>query len=157
MQFLTLTIELFINAQIWILLLWTGYQQCTEQNTQSFFNPLNAELNPIRHLLALVGARHIVHVSRIRVNPLNAELNPSRHLLALVGARHIVHVSRIRVKYPLPEWLDSLWHASSKLSIPEVTVSVKHAACFICLIINVTYSVSHNKIPIRCYSRSWLQ
>ena len=25
-------------------------------------------LNPIRHLLALVGARHIVHVSRIRVN-----------------------------------------------------------------------------------------
>ena len=34
----------------------------------SDFNPLNAELNPIRHLLALVGARHIVHVSRIRVN-----------------------------------------------------------------------------------------
>ena len=32
------------------------------------FNPLNAELNPIRHLLALVGARHIVHVSRIWVN-----------------------------------------------------------------------------------------
>jgi hypothetical protein len=31
-------------------------------------NPLNAELNPTRHLLALVGARHIVHVSRIRVN-----------------------------------------------------------------------------------------
>ena len=30
-------------------------------------NPLNAELNPIRHLLALVGARHIVHVSWIRV------------------------------------------------------------------------------------------
>ena len=28
-------------------------------------NPLNAELNPIRHLLALVGARHIVHDSRI--------------------------------------------------------------------------------------------
>jgi hypothetical protein len=32
------------------------------------FNPLNAELNPIRHLLALAGARHFVHVSRIRVN-----------------------------------------------------------------------------------------
>ena len=31
-------------------------------------NPLNAELKLIRHLLALVGARHIVHVSRIRVN-----------------------------------------------------------------------------------------
>ena len=33
------------------------------------------------------------------VNPLNAELNPIRHLLTLVGARHIVHVSRIRVKH----------------------------------------------------------
>ena len=32
------------------------------------FNPLNAELNPIRHLLALVVGRHIVHISRIRVN-----------------------------------------------------------------------------------------
>ena len=31
-------------------------------------NPLNAELNPIRHLLALVRARHIVHVSRMSVN-----------------------------------------------------------------------------------------
>ena len=29
------------------------------------FNTLNADLNPIRHLLALIGARHIVHVSRI--------------------------------------------------------------------------------------------
>ena len=32
-----------------------------------FLNPLNAELNPIRHLLTLVGARHLVHVSGIRV------------------------------------------------------------------------------------------
>ena len=39
------------------------------QYPQSPFNPLNAELNPIRHLLALVGARHTVHVSRIRVKP----------------------------------------------------------------------------------------
>ena len=29
------------------------------------FNPLNAELNPVCHLLALVGAHHILHV---RVN-----------------------------------------------------------------------------------------
>jgi hypothetical protein len=31
------------------------------------FNPLNAELNPICHLLAL-WAHHILHISRIRVN-----------------------------------------------------------------------------------------
>jgi hypothetical protein len=32
------------------------------------------------------------------VNPLNTKLNPICHLLALLGAHHILHVSRIRVK-----------------------------------------------------------
>jgi len=39
-----------------------------QNNVQYLFNPLNAELNPICHLLALLGAHHILHVSRIRVN-----------------------------------------------------------------------------------------
>ena len=30
--------------------------------------PLNAELNPIRHLLALVAAHYILYVSSVRVN-----------------------------------------------------------------------------------------
>jgi len=34
----------------------------------SQFNPLNAELNPIYNLLALLGAHYTLHVSRIRVN-----------------------------------------------------------------------------------------
>ena len=32
------------------------------------------------------------------INPLNAELNPTCHLLTLLEAHHILHVSRIRVK-----------------------------------------------------------
>jgi len=32
------------------------------------FNPLNAELNPICPLLALLGAQHILHISGLRVN-----------------------------------------------------------------------------------------
>jgi hypothetical protein len=32
-------------------------------------NSLNSELNPIYHLLALLGYHHILHVSRIRVKP----------------------------------------------------------------------------------------
>jgi len=32
------------------------------------------------------------------INPLNAELNPICYLLALLGAHHFLHVSRIRVK-----------------------------------------------------------
>jgi hypothetical protein len=38
------------------------------QNTHFMFNPLNTEWNPICHLLALLAAHHILHVSRIRVN-----------------------------------------------------------------------------------------
>jgi hypothetical protein len=34
----------------------------------SHINPLNAELNPICHLPALLGAHHIFHVSGLRVN-----------------------------------------------------------------------------------------
>jgi hypothetical protein len=37
-------------------------------NNNTSFSPLNAQLNPICHLLALLGAHHILHVSRIRVN-----------------------------------------------------------------------------------------
>jgi len=36
----------------------------------SFFNTLNAELNPICYLLALLGAHHFPHVSRIRAKSL---------------------------------------------------------------------------------------
>jgi len=34
----------------------------------SVLNPLNAKLNPICHLLALLGAHPILHVSRVRLN-----------------------------------------------------------------------------------------
>jgi len=36
--------------------------------TLYMIKPLNAELNPIYHLLALLGAHHIFHVSGLRVN-----------------------------------------------------------------------------------------
>ena len=35
-----------------------------------YFDPLNAELNPICYLLVLLGAHHFLHVSRIRVKSL---------------------------------------------------------------------------------------
>jgi hypothetical protein len=38
-----------------------------------YINPLNAQLNPIYHLLALLGAHHILHISRMGVNPLSDE------------------------------------------------------------------------------------
>ena len=91
------------------------------------FNPLNAELNRICHLLALLGAHHIFHVSRVSVkghfNPLNAQLNPICHLLALLGAHHILHVSRIRVKghfNPLNAQLNPICHLKALLGAHHI-------------------------------------
>ena len=38
------------------------------------FNPVNPEFNPICYLLALLGAHHFLHVSRIRVKLLTFRL-----------------------------------------------------------------------------------
>jgi len=45
----------------------TGRQGRRRRKLLDDLNPLNAELNPICHLLALLGAHLILHVSRIRV------------------------------------------------------------------------------------------
>jgi len=50
-------------------------------------NPLNAELNPICHLLALLGAHHILHVSRIRVN-----IRLSVNIFNKSGGNHFLHL-----------------------------------------------------------------
>jgi hypothetical protein len=46
-------------------------------HTLYIFNPLNAKLNSIYHLLALLGANHIFHISKVRV----------RHLLVVVHSK----------------------------------------------------------------------
>ena len=50
-----------IHIILWLILLW-------------LINPLNAELNPICYLLALLGAHHFLHVSRISVKSLTLRL-----------------------------------------------------------------------------------
>jgi hypothetical protein len=40
----------------------------------------------------------VLYIGRTVLNPLNAELNHICHLLALLGAHYILNVSRIRVK-----------------------------------------------------------
>ena len=54
-------------------------------------NPLNAELNPICYLLALLRAHNFLHVSRIRVKSLTLRLLMS--YMYIYGA-HILDVSR---------------------------------------------------------------
>ena len=55
----------------------------------SLLNPLNAELNPICCLLALLGAHHFLHVSRIRVKSLTLRL-----LMSYIYEALILDVSR---------------------------------------------------------------
>ena len=48
-----------------------------------------------------IGAPYMYDISNLRVNSLNAKVNPICSLLALLGAHPILHVSRIRVNpYP---------------------------------------------------------
>jgi hypothetical protein len=52
---------------VFIYLCLFGEDQQSLHTIVSNFNPLNAELNPIYHLMALLGAHHILHVSGLRV------------------------------------------------------------------------------------------
>ena len=46
----------------------------TARGTDWVFNPLNVELNPICHLVTLIGVHHFLHLSRIRVKSLTLRL-----------------------------------------------------------------------------------
>jgi len=70
-------------------------------NHIKIFSPLNAKLKPICHLLTLLGAHHILHVSRIRVNGVPVSLRtsdsiqnmndaPKWHLACVVGSRCVL-------------------------------------------------------------------
>jgi hypothetical protein len=56
----------------------------------SDFNPLNAELDPICHLLALLAAHPILHVSRIRVKVVKG----ADHVLSLLEPENEKVLSR---------------------------------------------------------------
>jgi len=59
------------------------------EQDRNIFNPLKPELNPICYLLALLGAHHFLHVSRIRVKLLTFRL-----LMSYIYAAPILDVSR---------------------------------------------------------------
>jgi len=81
----------------------------------SSFNPLNAELNPICHLLALL-AHHILHVSRVRVNSYNHHFPVNQHILYCSDISLIHHLeywftmlSDSRPTYPIQGVLQGMW------------------------------------------------
>jgi hypothetical protein len=56
------------------------HNNVAQQWSARLFNPVNAESNPICHLLTLLGAHHILHVSRIRVKDMRTYIKWSGSL-----------------------------------------------------------------------------
>jgi len=54
--------------------------------------------NIISHVYENSTCLRAATIGKIQINPLKPELNPICYLLALLGAHHFLHVSRIRVK-----------------------------------------------------------
>jgi hypothetical protein len=63
-------INLYVRASVYV------FHVTKNDRRMGHFNPLNAELNPICHLLILLGAHHILHVSRVRVKQGNDDSLP---------------------------------------------------------------------------------
>jgi len=64
---------------------------------------------------------------RITINPLNAELNPICYLLALLGAHHFLHVSRIRVKLLTFRLLMSYTYGAPILDVSRSHTTTHHS------------------------------
>jgi len=63
------------NSKVWFNSVDTKKNvSFAKSSSRAVINPLNAELNPIWYLLALLGAHHFLHVSRIRVKSLTLRL-----------------------------------------------------------------------------------
>ena len=62
------------HPQAAVLYLWLDTLSGGTGHEIFLFNPLKPKLNPICYLLALLGAHHFLHVSRIRVKLLTFRL-----------------------------------------------------------------------------------
>jgi len=77
-----------------------------------------------------------------RINPLNAELNPICHLLVLLGAHHILHVSRIRVKYVFWISVLCLWTGQSEFIALFMVLNVWIDPSFIFESLTLNFSIA---------------
>ena len=57
-----------------VTIIYKNNTKCKKMQRFLNINPLNPKLNPICYLLALLGAHHFFHVSRIRVKLLTLRL-----------------------------------------------------------------------------------
>jgi len=77
---------------------------------------------------AVPSQPHCTSLVQTQVNPLNRELNPICCLLALLGANHFLHVSRIKVKSLTPRLLMSYtgWNRRNVPDFGRVFLMLKY-------------------------------
>jgi hypothetical protein len=108
-----------ITVTVSILMLWSaGFS-----SRRIEFNPLNDQLNHICHFLTLLGAHHILHVSRIRFKYQQLKLGPIGcpkmseriyHSTVVISRKMWVHCTAIkhrgvRVRNPSLRWIHWMW------------------------------------------------
>jgi len=69
---------------------------------------------------------NLVSTTGFQINPLNPELNPTCYLLALLGAHHFLHVSRIRVKSLILRLLMSYIYGAPILDVSGSHTTTQH-------------------------------
>jgi len=77
-----------VLSQIWSIL-FNVYWSLYVATTRFSIKPLNAKLNPICHLLALLRAHHILHVSTIRVIGKKGKATPLQARTGPEGSRRL--------------------------------------------------------------------
>ena len=85
-------------------------------------NPLNVELNPVRHLLALVGAHQFVHVIRVRVKLNSLFRNYANRWIEIRSAFYLSdsHINIVTCRHTFPRHL----HGDAKTQTASIfTVS----------------------------------
>ena len=87
------------------------------------FKGLNAELNPICHLLALLGAHHILHVSRIRVKEhLYYVTSRQMHIKYILTYTRIKYTNKCIYLFAQYNQQDATFH--------NLFISVRRSTCF---------------------------
>ena len=69
----------------------------------------------------------VLYIGRTVLNPLSPELNPICYLLALLGAHHFLHVSKIRIKLLTFRLLMSYVYGAPILDVSRSHTTSQHS------------------------------
>ena len=109
-----------------IHLLLSGWRMCNAY-TVSVTTVKTSKPHAIEQIILTIHFEEMDCEATERVNPLNPELNPICYLLALLGAHHFLHVSRIRVKSLTLRRLMSYIYGAPILDVSRSHTTTQHS------------------------------